>query len=221
MQTPALTPEDPEAFWEDFYRTKRTTSSGRPSSVLVALAADLEPGTALDLGASHGDDVFWLAARGWEALGVDISEVAMGRARARAAELGLSDRARFERRDLAAGLPEAVFDLVTAFFLQSPVDLPRAEVLRAAAGCVAPGGHLLVVAHAAPPPWAPAEAKRGEFPTVESELDAIGAAPGDWQVKVAEVRARAGTGPEGETAELLDTVVLLRRLLPCPDGALG
>jgi len=40
-----------------------------------------------------------------------------------------------------------------AQFLQSPVDAPRTQVLRRAAGEVARGGVLLVVGHACAPPW--------------------------------------------------------------------
>ena len=81
MQDQAATPD---AFWEEFYQTKRTTSTGQPSKTLARFATDLPPGTALDLGSSHGDDVIWLASLGWQALGVDISPVAVGRAARRA-----------------------------------------------------------------------------------------------------------------------------------------
>ncbi|WP_373354810.1 class I SAM-dependent methyltransferase [Pseudoroseicyclus sp. CXY001] len=202
---------DPQGWWEDFYRTRRTSTSGRPSAMMLRFATGLAPGRALDLGASHGDDVLWLAARGWEALGLDISPTAVGRAEARAAEAGLAGRARFEARDLEAGLPEGRFDLVTALYFQSPVTpFPRAQILRAAAALVPPGGHLLVVAHAAPPPWASGK-HGGDFPTVESERADLAADPALWDEVVADVVARPGTGPEGEAAELLDTVLFLKR----------
>lgn len=57
--------QDPTVFWEEFYRTKRTSSTGRASSALQRIASGLTPGRALDLGASHGDDVIWLAGQGW------------------------------------------------------------------------------------------------------------------------------------------------------------
>ncbi|MGZ9812166.1 class I SAM-dependent methyltransferase [Pseudoroseicyclus sp. H15] len=202
---------DPRAHWEEFYQTQRTTTSGRPSGALLRFAADLAPGRALDLGASHGDDVLWLAARGWQALGVDISQTAVSRARLRAEEAGLSQKATFEVRDLAEGLPEGPFDLVTALYLQSPVELPRAGILRAAAAAVAPGGHLLVVSHAAPPPWAPPGHRHHDFPTVESELADLGAPLPGWETRLAELVERPGKGPNGETAPLLDSVIFLQR----------
>lgn len=208
-----MSASDPRAFWEDVYQTRRATSSGQPSAALVRVASGLTPGRALDLGSSNGDDVIWLAAQGWQALGVDISETACDRARQKAEALGLGGRARFEARDLSRGLPEGQFDLVTAFFLQSPVDLDRDAILRAAAERVAAGGHLLVLAHAAPPPWASDEmkARAHEMPTVRSELDAIGYTPGQWIQMQAEIVHREGRGPDGTTAQLQDTFILLQR----------
>lgn len=211
MQDDARAPLDPHAFWEDFYLTRRTGASGRPSGALLRYAGDLPAGTALDLGSSHGDDVLWLAGQGWQTRGVDISATATERAARRAAGLGLAERARFEARDLARGLPEGRFDLVTALYLQSPVELPRADILRQAARRVAVGGHLLVVAHAAPPPWAGEGARDAEFPTVEGELGAIAADPAEWTTRVASVVDRKAVGPDGAEAILRDTVVMLRR----------
>ncbi len=211
MHDDALPLTDPSAFWEDFYRTKRTGTSGRASSLLVRFAGDLPAGTALDLGASHGDDVLWLAGRGWQATGLDISETAIRRAVQRATDLGLSDRARFRVHDLAKGLPAGGFDLITALYFQSPVDLPRPAILRDAAGHVSPGGHILVVAHASAPPWSMAEGKDAAFPTVAEDLEAMRADPAVWSTVVADVVEREATGPDGTVARLQDTVVMLRR----------
>src|SRR5207249_5653217 len=60
--------------------------SGRPSGRLVAEVTDLTPGRALDVGCGEGADAIWLARRGWTVTGIDISDVAVCRAR-EAAEL--------------------------------------------------------------------------------------------------------------------------------------
>ncbi|MBJ2149832.1 bifunctional 2-polyprenyl-6-hydroxyphenol methylase/3-demethylubiquinol 3-O-methyltransferase UbiG [Paracoccus sp. IB05] len=208
-----MTDADPRAHWDEIYCTKRSTSSGQPSKLLVQITEGLTPGRSLDLGSSNGDDVVWLATQGWQALGVDISGVACDRATARAASLELQGHARFEARDLGQGLPDGSFDLITALYFQSHVDLPRARVLREAAGRVAPGGYLLIVSHAAPPPWASAEmlAKADPFPTVEEELEVIADAPEDWVIRKAEKVSRFGKGPDGTSAELWDNLVWLQR----------
>jgi 2-polyprenyl-3-methyl-5-hydroxy-6-metoxy-1,4-benzoquinol methylase len=60
--------------------------SGRPNGRLRVEAAGLTPGRALDVGCGEGADAIWLARNGWTVTAIDISEVAVGRARA-AAEL--------------------------------------------------------------------------------------------------------------------------------------
>ncbi|GGL60871.1 class I SAM-dependent methyltransferase [Wenxinia marina] len=210
MQTTDM-PTDAVAHWDDFYRTRRTSPSGRPTGALETRATSLPPGRALDLGSSNGDDVLWLAARGWDALGLDISSVAVIRAAGRAAELGLPG-ARFEACDLATAMPDGPFDLVTALYLLSPVaGFPRADILRRAAATVAPGGHILSVAHAAPPPWSEHRHSDTSFPTVEEDLAALAPGGADWDVLEARVIERPGKGPDGQEAMLQDTVVFLRR----------
>ncbi len=73
-------------YWENFYQERERVWSGNPN---VFLVRELEPapaGTALDLGCAEGADAIWLAERGWQVTGVDVSDTALGRARAHAAE---------------------------------------------------------------------------------------------------------------------------------------
>jgi SAM-dependent methyltransferase len=199
---------DPRAFWEDLYGARDQVWSGRPNVTLVREAEPLPPGSALDLGCGEGGDALWLAERGWDVVGVDISRTALDRAEAEAARRGLT--VDFRRHDLADGVPPGPFDLVSAQFFQSPVELPREQVLRAAAAEIASGGLLLVVGHAAPPPWATHEPDPALMPPAALVLEAL--ALGDqWDVVRAEDVLRDATGPDGQQAELLDSVVLLRR----------
>ena len=133
------------AFWEDFYGGERRWS-GKPNASLVEEVADLEPGTALDLGCGEGGDAIWLAAQGWTVTGADISQTALDIAARHAAEAGVA--VTWERHDLAVSQPAGSFDLVTTSFLHSKVELPRAQILRAGAAAVAPDGTLLIVGHA-------------------------------------------------------------------------
>src|SRR5438105_2322439 len=55
--------------------------SGRPNGRLVSEVADLTPGRALDVGCGEGADAIWLARHGWVVTAIDISDVALGRAR--------------------------------------------------------------------------------------------------------------------------------------------
>jgi SAM-dependent methyltransferase len=118
-------------YWDDFYAEKDAVWSGKPNDLLVRYAADLSPGTALDLGCGEGGDALWLADRGWQVTAVDVSEVALRRGAAHAADAGVESRITWQRHDLAESFPDGTFDLVSAQFLHSPVaeDGEREDVL--------------------------------------------------------------------------------------------
>lgn len=122
-----------------------TMWSGRPNGRLVAEVADLAPGAALDVGCGEGADALWLAERGWAVTAIDISEVAIERARAAADRAGV-------HVDWIAGdalrtpLPAASFDLVSMHY---PA-LPKAagnEAVGTLLDTMRTGGLLLGVYH--------------------------------------------------------------------------
>ncbi len=208
---PAQTPQD---FWERRYGDRPQVWSGRVNPVLAELAIGFTPGRALDLGCGEGGDSLWLAERGWEVTAVDISETAIARGRAAAAAAGIAgDRIHWVVADLAGWIPDADYELVSACFLQSPLELDRSRILNNAAARIVPGGHLLVVSHAAPPPWASqlaAHHNHNTFLTPEEEVAALGVTAADWQPVIVETRQRAATAPDGQPAILDDAIVLLR-----------
>ena len=196
-----------EPFWEDFYGSGKSRWSGRPNASLVDEVAGLEPGTALDLGCGEGADAIWLAARGWTVTGADISETALRVARRHAAEAGVD--VTWERRDLAESMPGGTFDLVTASFLHSPVELPRERILRAAADRVAPGGTLLVIGHAPSPAHPHPEV---ELPRPQEVVAALGLPAERWQVRTSELREVEHAFAGQEPTARVDSVVRLQRL---------
>ncbi|GAA1152781.1 class I SAM-dependent methyltransferase [Nesterenkonia lutea] len=207
-----MTDPNPKDFWENRYAGAERVWSGRVNATLSSLVADLPAGRSLDLGCGEGGDVLWLAGRGWEALGVDISATAVARARSHAeVEDFAPGSAEFLVGELPEGMPAGPFDLITASFLQSPVALDRTEILRAAAQRVSIGGRLLVVSHATAPPWS--EHKHGpeEMPTLDGDLQALHPRA-EWELEVGELRERSAVGPDGQEASLEDLVILARRL---------
>jgi SAM-dependent methyltransferase len=119
--------------------------SGRPNGRLLAEAADLTPGRALDVGCGEGADAIWLARRGWTVTAIDISDVAVTRAR-KAAELAGADVEWVCGDALQTPFPAGSFDLVSMQYPALPKATGQAAV-RALLGTVRPGGLLLAVYH--------------------------------------------------------------------------
>lgn len=73
------------------YRRGRTPwdSGITPPEVVAFMEGDVAPGRALDLGCGTGTNALYLARLGWEVVGIDFSELAIGAARTKLAESSL------------------------------------------------------------------------------------------------------------------------------------
>lgn len=135
-------------FWEERYRGHIAARGRRPNPQLVAEAADLPPGTALDAGCGEGADAIWLASRGWRVTAVDIATTALRRAREHAETVGgdVTSRIDWVQADLTSWAPtEEHFDLVSAHYVHPATS--RDALVRRLGAAVAPGGTLLIVGH--------------------------------------------------------------------------
>ncbi|MCA1846571.1 MAG: class I SAM-dependent methyltransferase [Actinobacteria bacterium] len=134
------------AEWDARYSEReRAMWSGRPNGRLVAEAGALAPGRVLDVGCGEGADAIWLARRGWAVTAIDISDVAIGRAR-EAAQLAGAAVEWVCGDALQVPFPARSFDLVS---MQYPA-LPKAAgeaAVRRLLDTVRPGGLLLAVYH--------------------------------------------------------------------------
>ena len=131
--------------WDRRYSEKGLLWSAEPNRFLVAEVGDLLPGRALDLACGEGRNALWLASMGWRVTAVDYSQVAIAKARDRAAVDGAS--VEFVCADLLDYEPEeSAFDLVVVLYLQLPA-VERRMVLEKAKAALAPGGTVLVVGH--------------------------------------------------------------------------
>ena len=202
-----------EASFEQMYRATGALWSGRPNTQLVAEAAGLAPGTALDVGCGEGADAVWLARRGWRVTAVDFAATALERGAAGAASAGPEVAARIDwvRADVTRWTPEpAGFDLVSAQFMHLPPE-ERGVLFARLAAAVRPGGTLLVVGHdfsdVAAGAHRPPEPER--FFTAQEVADCLDASA--WEVVVAEARPRPAAVHEGHDIEVHDAVLRARR----------
>lgn len=166
--------------WDERYTTQGpppVSAIGPPD--ILARHADAVPtrGQALDLACGQGRASVWLARRGLEVWGLDISPVAVDQARDLARRSGVGDRCRFVMADFDDGLPAG-----------PPVDVIVCHKFRdrrldhAMVGRLKPGGLLAIVVlsevGAAPGPF---RAVAGELPAAFPELHPLAAGEGDGQ----------------------------------------
>ena len=126
--------------WDERYASGSYTLRDTPSELVTAWLPRLRGGRALDVATGAGRHALAMAAAGFEVEAVDISEVAIQTARARARELDLE--VDWQVADLTeVTLPSSRYDLITVLRYRDPQLWPR---LRRA---LAPGGWLIVEHH--------------------------------------------------------------------------
>lgn len=138
----------PRQHWDERYAASELVWSSTPNAFVEQVAGGLQPGRALDLGAGEARNALWLIEQGWSATAVDFSKVALDRARRLADERLGSDADRLTTvvADILDFAAEPVFDLVLVIYIHLP-EPERRRVLETAAGSLASGGTLLVIAH--------------------------------------------------------------------------
>jgi SAM-dependent methyltransferase len=166
--------------WDERYANSGppSVSAVGPPGVFAAYAA-LFPtaGQALDLACGQGLGSVWLARRGLDVMGLDVSPMAIGQARDLARRSAVDDRCRFAVVDLDAGLPcgPPVDVILCHKFSDRRLDQPIVKRLAA-------GGLLAIAAlsevGAAPGPF---RAAPGELPAAFAELDLVAAGEGQGQ----------------------------------------
>lgn len=80
------TPGRYRAIFNFIYRHPMSAFSREPNRLLVETASSLPPGRALDVAMGEGRNAVYLASKGWDVTGFDVSDEALRQASARAKE---------------------------------------------------------------------------------------------------------------------------------------
>lgn len=91
---------DAKTFWDSHYTQKLFASGKSPSEFLQTMLPRLEKGKVLDIGMGEGQNAVYLAQKGFEVKGFDISKVAVDRAKQLARDTGVSLEAQTADLDL-------------------------------------------------------------------------------------------------------------------------
>jgi SAM-dependent methyltransferase len=121
--------------WNRVYASEPHLYTTEPNALLVEVAGAMAPGRALDIGMGQGRNAAWLAARGWEVTGMDVSGEGVRQARASAAGVRAAHQS---VEEFAMGVAE--WDLIAGIYVHG-VLLRESERIIAA---LRPGGVLVV-----------------------------------------------------------------------------
>jgi 2-polyprenyl-3-methyl-5-hydroxy-6-metoxy-1,4-benzoquinol methylase len=204
-------PKYDQDFWEQLWAKTLREHADKiarrpPNAQLMAEAAGLAPGRALDAGCGHGAETLWLAAQGWQVTALDFSAAALAHARAMAEAAGAEVAGRIDwvEGDLATWTAQpGHYDLVVCLYVHVAGSV--AEMVRRMASGVGPGGTLFLVGHRPidPSTGAATAAASQVQVSVEAAVAALDAKV--WELLVAEERPRASAGTG------VDAVIRARR----------
>lgn len=157
----------PSAGWDSAYEgSPAPWDIGRAQPAFARLADDgLLSGRLLDVGCGTGEHVLLAAAHGADAMGVDLSGLAIEKARAKAAERGLT--ARFEPADALhlELLGERFGTVIDSGLFHVFDDADRPRYVTSLASVVEPGGtyYMMCFSDEQPGVWGPRRVREEEI----------------------------------------------------------
>lgn len=131
-------------FWNARYATDDYIFGTAPNGFLASQAALIQPGMrALAIADGEGRNGVWLAEHGVSVHAIDVSPVALEKARKLARERGVT--LEFEQADaLDWHWPEAAYDLIAAIFIQFAPPPERDRIIAGIRRSLRPGGLLIL-----------------------------------------------------------------------------
>jgi SAM-dependent methyltransferase len=138
----AIDPRDRD-FWNGKFNDPKAEFNRQPSRLLLEAIRGRQPGRALDLGMGEGRNTIYLAQQGWQATGVDLADVGVAHAKARAAELHVNLTAivdDLDRYDFGKGK----WDLITLFYMHAWYHGGKPASPKRLMAALKPGGLLVM-----------------------------------------------------------------------------
>ena len=136
--------DDAQAFWDQRYSAPEFIFGTQPNKFLASQAALFRPGQrVLDIACGEGRNSVWLAQRGCQVLGIDISPLALKKARR------LADDNKVEVEFLQADVRRWLWrpgelDAVVSIFIQFAAPGERASLFEGIQRALKPGGVLVL-----------------------------------------------------------------------------
>jgi SAM-dependent methyltransferase len=121
--------------WDQVYAREQHLFTKVPNAFLVEVVGGLVPGRALDIGMGQGRNAIWLAERGWDVTGLEISTEGVRQARGAGAKLRAVHQS---AEDFPIGDYE--WDLIIGMYVHGVMLRENARVV---AG-LRSGGHVVV-----------------------------------------------------------------------------
>jgi 2-polyprenyl-3-methyl-5-hydroxy-6-metoxy-1,4-benzoquinol methylase len=136
--------DDAQAFWDQRFSAAEYIFGTDPNRFLASQAALFRPGQrVLDVACGEGRNSVWLARRGCDVLGIDVSPLGLKKARRLAEESGV--QIAFQQADVRAwDWAPTAFDAVVCIFIQFAAPDDRRRLFEGFRTTLKPGGLLVL-----------------------------------------------------------------------------
>jgi 2-polyprenyl-3-methyl-5-hydroxy-6-metoxy-1,4-benzoquinol methylase len=129
------------ALFDRIYAADEAEFNLEPSRLLVEAVSGVTPGTALDVAMGQGRNAIFLAGKGWEVTGVDVSPIGIAAALHSAAAAGVhiaTECVSLKEYDFGEGVWDLIVLTYTPMLLHDNVTAGRIE------NALRPGGHVVI-----------------------------------------------------------------------------
>jgi len=140
--------DNPAAIFDKIYASEAPPFNAEPSAFLARAVDGVAPGKALDIAMGQGRNSLFLARKGWQVTGYDVSSVGLSQAQAAASKAGLKiETVQKSHADFDFGADR--WDLVVMVFPGTSMD--DLELLRKIKASMKKGAMIVVEQFNAPP----------------------------------------------------------------------